>query len=81
MLSGGEKQRIGIARSFYFDREILILDEPTSSLDNETKHKILSKMQKDHSNKTFIVVSHDLNIKQYFSKIYKLNKKILEKEK
>lgn len=81
MLSGGEKQRIGIARSFYFNREILILDEPTSSLDNETKHKILTKMQKDHSNKTFIVVSHDLNIKQYFSKIYKLNKKILEKEK
>lgn len=57
ILSGGEKQRIGIARSLYHNPQILIFDEATNELDQETELKILDSI-KNLDNKTIIFVSH-----------------------
>jgi len=57
-ISGGEKQRIGIARALYFEPEILFLDEPTSSLDSETSNIILKILNELSKETTIVMVSH-----------------------
>mgnify|MGYP005693320375 FL=1 len=57
-LSGGQAQRICIARALYFERKILILDEPTSSLDKENEEEILDYLKKLKSELSIIIVSH-----------------------
>lgn len=59
-LSGGQIQRIGIARALYRDNDILIFDEVTSSLDEETGREIIENI-KSLRNKTIIIVSHNLD--------------------
>ena len=60
-ISGGQKQRIGIARALYQQKEILILDEPTSSLDAKTESFIVKSIKKLPSNITIIMISHRKN--------------------
>ena len=60
-LSGGEKQRVGIARALYKDPEILILDEATSSLDNQTESAIVGSINSLKKKLTIIIVSHRLS--------------------
>lgn len=60
-LSGGEKQRIGLARALLNDAEIVILDEPTSALDALTESEIKSVVDKFTSGKTVIIIAHRLN--------------------
>ena len=57
-LSGGEKQRIGIARAFLHDAPMILLDEPTSNLDSLNEGRILKSLMESKENKTIIIVSH-----------------------
>ena len=77
-LSGGQCQRVGIARALYRDPSIIILDEATSALDEETEDKILDKIFKINSDKTIIIISHRKNSLKYCNKIFEIdNKKII----
>lgn len=57
-LSGGQIQRIGIARSMYINPKLLILDEPTSSLDVETENRIINMINSFKTKKIIILISH-----------------------
>ena len=57
-LSGGEKQRIGLARAFLHDAPFLLLDEPTSNLDALNERIILKSMKESGAGKTIVLVSH-----------------------
>ncbi|PQM56285.1 MAG: metal ABC transporter permease [Rhodobacteraceae bacterium] len=60
-LSGGEKQRIGIARTILKESPILLLDEATSSLDYSTEKKVLNNLRKRKRNTAMIIISHRLS--------------------
>jgi ATP-binding cassette subfamily B protein len=60
-LSGGEKQRIALARAFLKKSSILILDEPTSAMDALTESKIIKQLQNIAKNKTVFLISHRLS--------------------
>lgn len=70
-LSGGEKQRIALARAIYKNSEILFLDEFTNAIDDTTEVKIMQNLKK-LKNKTFIIISHKKNTINQCDKIWKL---------
>ena len=57
-LSGGEKQRIGLARAFLHDAPFMLLDEPTSNLDSLNEAVILKALKEEAKDKTVLLVSH-----------------------
>lgn len=57
-LSSGQWQRIGLARLFYSDKKIVVLDEPTASIDPVAEHQIFDNVYQKLANKTIIIVSH-----------------------
>lgn len=59
-LSGGQRQRIGIARTLYSDPGILVFDEATAALDNETEKAIMESINGLHGEKTIIIIAHRL---------------------
>ena len=78
-LSGGEKQRLSIARAFLKDSKIILLDEATSSLDSETEEKIQKALNKLIYNKTTVVIAHRLSTILNSDKIYVMDKgKVLD---
>ncbi|MFH1564594.1 MAG: ABC transporter ATP-binding protein [bacterium] len=78
-LSGGEKQRLGIARAIYKQPKILFLDEATSHLDSESEKKIKDSLHKFFQNITAVVIAHRLTTIQEMDKILVLEQgKIVE---
>jgi len=73
-LSGGQKQRVALARAFYHGRNVLVLDEATSSLDNETEKEIVEEIRLLKGEKTLIVIAHRLTTVQHCDRIYVLEK-------
>lgn len=73
LLSGGQIQRICIARALYLDRELLILDEATSALDTLTEKTIIENVLNLYESRTVIVVTHKPHILKSCNKIIDLN--------
>jgi putative ABC transport system ATP-binding protein len=73
-LSGGEQQRIAIARAFANNPEIIIADEPTGNLDSKTGKMIMDILGDFHKkeNKTIVVVTHDPNVAAYSHELIKI---------
>lgn len=72
-LSGGEKQRMAIARAIYKNSEIIIFDEATSMLDNETENEIVQQVLTLFKNNTVIMIAHRLTTIRNADKIFVLN--------
>ena len=71
-LSGGEKQRIGIARAFLHDGPLLLLDEPTSNLDSLNEGIILKSLKEDKANRTVVLVSHRTSTMKVADVVYEM---------
>ncbi len=69
-ISGGQKQRLGIARALYHDADVLFFDEATSALDGITEKKIMSSIMKMGKKKTIIMIAHRLNTLKQCDRIY-----------
>lgn len=71
-VSGGERQRIGIARAFLHDAPIILLDEPTSNIDSLNEGIILKTLLEEKENKTIILVSHRKSTMSIADKVSKM---------
>ena len=79
-LSGGEQQRVAIARSLINRPQVLLADEPTGNLDSHTSEDILKLFQKlnQTENITMIVVTHDPNVAQYAQRTIRIKDGLIE---
>ena len=75
-LSGGEQQRIAIARSLSYDAKMIVADEPTGNLDKDTENDIMSILKElaKNDNKCIIIVTHSENVCKQADVIYELKK-------
>ena len=80
-ISGGQIQRISLARALYRNSEILILDEFTNQLDNVTEKKILSTINNLKKEKTIIIVSHKNEPMQLCDTVYRIHDQKIDKIK
>ena len=80
-LSGGQVQRVGIARAFYRKSQILILDEATRSLDKSTEKEIIETLIKKKKNLTIIMISHNIENFKYCDTVYEVKDKSIIKLK
>ena len=74
-LSGGEKQRIGIARAFLHDEPLMLLDESTSNLDSLNEGIILKSLKEACEQKTVVLVSHRKSTMNIVDILYETNSK------
>lgn len=74
VLSGGECQRLALARSFITEKKILFLDEPTASLDEENKRNVFELIKKLSENCLVICASHDAVAREYADEVIRLKK-------
>ena len=73
-ISGGEKQRIVLARALYKDRDLLILDEATNAINTDLEKNILNNILSNFKDKTIICISHNLDNKNFFDKVINIDK-------
>ena len=71
-ISGGERQRVGIARALYRDPSVLVLDEGTSSLDADTEREVVATVRALQGSKTIIIVSHRLSTIAHCDRVYEI---------
>lgn len=71
-ISGGQRQRLGIARALYHDPELLIFDEATSALDNDTETAIMEAIDTLHGQKTMVIIAHRLRTIENCDMIYEV---------
>lgn len=71
-LSGGEKQRIGIARAFLHDAPMILMDEPTSNLDSLNEGIILKSLKESSTQKTIVLVSHRVSTMNIADTVYEM---------
>lgn len=72
--SGGQKQRLSLARLFLNHKDIIILDEAFSAIDGQEKSKILQEIMNEYQEETIICISHDASVSNFFSRRLKLTK-------
>ncbi len=76
-LSGGQNKRLALARAFYHGKNVVVMDEATSSLDIESENYIAEQIRELKGKFTIIIISHHMNILKYCDKIFKVeNNKI-----
>ena len=81
ILSGGQRQKIALARTLYLERKIIIFDESTSYLDKDSEIDFMEAISKIKNDKIIIFISHNENLNKYFDKIYRLKNYKLNLEK
>ena len=79
-MSGGERQRVALARLFFDDSKIIILDEATSAMDNITEKNVMENIVKKLDNKTLIIIAHRLETIKDVDKIYVLFDGIIKEQ-
>ena len=80
-LSGGQRQRIGIARALFEDPEVLVLDDATSALDNETEAAIMDSINRLHGRKTLIIIAHRLQTIEKCDMVYRVENGQIARER
>lgn len=71
-ISGGQRQRLGIARALYHDPELLVFDEATSALDTDTETAIMEAVENLHGRKTMVIIAHRLRTIENCDIIYEV---------
>lgn len=79
-LSTGQKRRINLLRSYLMDKDIYILDEPTSNLDEQTEKVVVNFILNHFTDKTLIIATHNKEIKKTCTKFYEVQDHILTKQ-
>ncbi len=80
--SGGQRQRVAIARALYFDTQVIVFDEATAALDNETEKSLMESIDALHGEKTLIIVAHRLSTVRNCDRVYEVLKgKLIERTK
>jgi len=74
-ISGGQNQRIAIARAIYKNTDLIVLDEATAGLDYDTEDKFLEFVKKNELKKTFIIISHSKKVLSICNKVFDLTNK------
>lgn len=77
-LSGGQRQQIAIARALYHDPQVLVMDEATSSLDNETERHIMQAIERLCGDRTIIIIAHRLATVRHCDRFFLLENGRLE---
>jgi ABC-type bacteriocin/lantibiotic exporter with double-glycine peptidase domain len=74
-ISGGQRQRLSIAKAFYLDKQIIILDESTNALDSETEKKIFENLRNIKKNRIIIVINHHNKLDNFFDYVFEVKDK------